>query len=252
LETGVSMNRRILGLCLVTLVVSGALSFLFLKVSFITYPASIQAQAIEHLIRILFSIGGAIFGLVMVLFFYVLIFFRRRHGETGDGAAFTGHTQLEMVWTLVPLTIVLVLGVYGTIVLQNIGAPPANGRESNVNVTAIQWGWLFDYPDYDVRSPELHLIVDQSVLLSMQSKDVIHAFWVPAFGPQKDIVPGMTTELRFTPNIVGKYTLQCNELCGMGHTYMTAPVYVTSAVDFQTWVSQQPKVTPTPKATAAP
>ena len=246
------MNRRVLGLCLATLVVSGALSVFFLKVSFIVHPASAQAQSIDHLVRVLFSIGGAIFGLVMVVFFYTLLFFRRRAGENDDGAPLTGNAPLELVWTLVPLAIVLVLGVYGAMVLRDVEMPPEDNQQLKVNVVAFQWGWRFEYPEYGIQSSEMGLPTGRSVLLNIRSQDVLHSFWVPEFGPKQDAVPGMTTYLRITPIEIGKYQLQCAELCGTAHSYMTAPVYVTAADDFQTWLNQQQKVTPTATATATP
>jgi cytochrome c oxidase subunit 2 len=85
------------------------------------------------------------------------------------------------------------------------------------------------------------LPVNQRVLFKIQSIDVVHSFWVQEFGPKQDAVPGLTTELRITPNTIGQYFVECSQLCGAGHTDMIAPVSVVTAQDFQTWVQQQPK-----------
>jgi heme/copper-type cytochrome/quinol oxidase subunit 2 len=110
-----------------------------------------------------------------------------------------------------------------------------------IEVTAQRFSWQFFYPAYNVTSFELYVPVNQRLHFVMQSKDVVHSFWVQEWGPKQDIVPGMTTEVRYTPNVIGQYMVECSQLCGYGHTYMTAPVFVTSAADFQTWVTQQQK-----------
>ena len=118
-----------------------------------------------------------------------------------------------------------------------------------IDVLAFRFGWQFTYPDYNVTSYELHVPVDQRILIKLQSKDVIHSFWVQAWGPKQDAVPGITTQVRYTPTRIGSYTVQCSQLCGPGHTFMTAPALVTSAADFQQWIKQQqqkpPPATPT-------
>ena len=109
----------------------------------------------------------------------------------------------------------------------------------NVKVTAFQWAWAFEYPDYGVTSRELYLPVDRQVLLSLSSRDVIHSFWVPEFRVKQDLVPGRITELRITPTKLGNYKVRCAELCGTSHAYMEKPVIVSSQADYDNWMSQQ-------------
>jgi cytochrome c oxidase subunit 2 len=144
------------------------------------------------------------------------------------------------------------VSIYGGVVLQKMSAAPS-GNVLNVDVTAFQWGWKFEYPDYGITSFYLELELNQPVEFHMVSLDVVHSFWVPQFGPKQDIVPGMTTTLDITPDKIGQYTLFCDQLCGMGHTNMTAPVYVVSSGDFQTWVTQhQAPATTISTATTTP
>jgi cytochrome c oxidase subunit II len=108
-----------------------------------------------------------------------------------------------------------------------------------VKVTGIQWSWKFEYPAYGVTTDELHLPVDQQVLLQMTSMDVIHSFWVPEFRVKQDLVPGRITELRITPTVDGNYKVRCAELCGTSHAYMEKPVVISSQGDFDVWMAEQ-------------
>jgi heme/copper-type cytochrome/quinol oxidase subunit 2 len=132
-------------------------------------------------------------------------------------------------------------------------APGPPQTEMEIDVLAFRFGWQFTYPGYNLTSYELHVPVNQRILIKLQSKDVVHSFWVQEWGPKQDAVPGMTTQVRYTPTKIGQYTVQCSQLCGEGHTYMTAPAFVTSPEDFQIWIQQQqPKPTSTPSPTPAP
>jgi mono/diheme cytochrome c family protein len=130
-------------------------------------------------------------------------------------------------------------------------APGPPQTELEIDVLAFRYGWQFTYPEYNIITYQLNVPVNQRILIKLQSLDVVHSFWVPQWGPKQDAVPGMTTEVRYTPDQIGQFTLYCSQLCGYGHSYMTAPVYVTSLSDFQTWVQQQQqKTTSTPTTTA--
>jgi cytochrome c oxidase subunit 2 len=108
-----------------------------------------------------------------------------------------------------------------------------------IKVTAIQWAWKFEYPDYGVTSKELYLPNDKQVLLKMESPDVIHSFWVPEFRVKQDVVPGRVTEYRITPTLEGSYKVRCSELCGTSHAYMESPVVVVSQAKFDAWILQK-------------
>jgi len=227
------------------------LSYIFLRIDLIPRPSSLERQSIDHLLKILFAIASVIFALVISVFVYSLIFFRRRPGDDKDAPPIKGYGSLEMAWTVIPLIIVIGLGAYGGVVLNDMTRPGPPQSELEIDVTASRFAWQFNYPTYgNITSFELELPINQRVALYMQSKDVVHSFWVQEFGPKQDVVPGMTTQLRFTPTEIGHYTVQCSQLCGYGHTYMTAPVNVVSLADFQTWVqAQQAAPSPTPTAT---
>jgi cytochrome c oxidase subunit 2 len=115
----------------------------------------------------------------------------------------------------------------------------AEADEMVVEVTAAQWSWRFDYPEFGISSSELNLPIGRQVLFRFKSIDVIHSFWVPEFRLKQDVVPGITTSLRLKPTLPGQYTLRCAELCGLNHAYMLAPVTVMEPAEFDAWVASK-------------
>lgn len=108
-----------------------------------------------------------------------------------------------------------------------------------VNVTGLQFAWLFSYPNVNVTTGELHLPVNREVKLNISANDVIHAFWVPEFRLKQDAIPGRQTEIRLTPTVVGDYAIVCAELCGMYHGAMRTQVQVQSQDEFDRWLQSQ-------------
>jgi cytochrome c oxidase subunit II len=108
-----------------------------------------------------------------------------------------------------------------------------------VNVTAMQYAFIFTYPETGVTSGELHAPIGRTVELKMIGNDVIHAFWVPEFRLKQDIIPGRETEYRFTPKKVGDYAVICAELCGPYHGAMRTNVVVEQQQDFDNWMQEQ-------------
>jgi len=163
--------------------------------------------------------------------------------ETTDGPPSHGNTRLEVAWTGLPALLILGLVSYSFVVLHDIEKKPA--REMQVKVIGQQFAWSYQYPSgrggAPVTSNELYLPKGESVEFNMTSKDVIHAFWVPAFRVQEDVVPGITTHYRITPTRLGTYDGICNELCGLGHATMRAVVRVVTPAQFNTWLASQRK-----------
>jgi cytochrome c oxidase subunit II len=130
------------------------------------------------------------------------------------------------------------------------GIGPVSGEQNAfpVEVSAMQFAFLFHYPEADFISGELHVPVDRPVELRMQAKDVIHAFWVPQFRLKQDVIPGQTTVLTFTPTRAGSYPIVCAELCGPYHGGMRSTVVVHEPDDFEAWLARN---RPAPPATVA-
>ncbi|MEM6751627.1 MAG: cytochrome c oxidase subunit II [Cyanobacteria bacterium P01_C01_bin.38] len=127
------------------------------------------------------------------------------------------------------------------IVAPKVGASPENqGKEPDlvVKVTGLQYAFLFNYPESNVFSGELHVPIGREVKLDMAANDVIHAFWVPEFRLKQDLIPGTNTELRFTPKKAGDYKIICAELCGPYHGAMNTKVIVQTPEDFDNWVKE--------------
>ena len=114
----------------------------------------------------------------------------------------------------------------------------------HVNVTAQQFAWSFSYPDaHNATSPVLRLPEGRSVELDMRSLDVVHAFFVPQFRTNEDLVPGLVTTVHITPDRTGTFPLICNELCGLGHSLMRTQAIVMKPSAFDSWLKQQKQST---------
>lgn len=220
-----------------------ALSTFFLG-SFLSSGSLLPMQASQQAVTIdwLFGVHGWLiaffFSLIVVFLIYSVVVFRRRPGEQGDGVYMTGNTRLEIIWTLIPLAIVLWLAVIGAQSLADVERRDPAALQ--VDVYAAQWSWRFEY-DNGVVSNDLVLPKNQQVVLRLHSEDVIHSFYVPEFRVKQDVLPGgpeFTRELRITPTIEGQFKVRCAELCGQLHYDMLADIYVVSGSEFQAWMDE--------------
>tara|TARA_Y100001968_G_scaffold292816_1_gene298301 strand:+ start:4587 stop:5276 length:690 start_codon:yes stop_codon:yes gene_type:complete len=222
---------------------------------------------------VLFVIGTILFIGMVAFIVYSLIHFRRKEGQIGDGLAIEGNITLEIFWTAVPAIVVLFLGLYSYDIFDRmggmqplahaghdhkamlmeeriwggIGSGVINSQSNSVvpplpiEVTAMQFAFLFHYPKGDILSGELHVPVNQPVTMKMESKDVIHAFWVPQFRIKQDIIPGQPTILNFTATKTGKYPIVCAELCGPYHGGMRSTVVVEGEKSYEAWFEDNKK-----------
>lgn len=221
----------------ILVVIFSVLTFLGLQaVGLMPVQASAQAEIVDWMFTLEIAVISFLFALIVVPLFYSLIVFRRKPGDDGEGEHIEGNTRLEVTWTVIPLFIVLVFAYLGAITLGQTRRLDPNAMV--VNVTAFQWAWRFEYPEYGIKTNQLYLPVNRQVVLKMQSPDVIHSFWVPEFRIKQDIVPGRITEYRITPVQIGTYKVRCAELCGASHAYMEAPVVVVSQEDFKKWAQE--------------
>ncbi|MBI2304738.1 MAG: cytochrome c oxidase subunit II [Chloroflexi bacterium] len=235
------MVKHVSILALLIALVSTGLVVVFQNAHLTPTVAATQALAVDDLFKLEFSIAAVILSICLVTLVYSIIVFRRRADDEGDGPPIHGHTFLEAIWTLIPLAIVVALAIYGALVLADITRAASSQPELEVKVSASQWSWRFEYPQYGIATSQLELPVNGPVVFKLHGTDVIHSFWVPEWRIKMDAVPGMETVLRITPTKVGKYKLLCAELCGLGHAFMEAPVAVVEEADFLNWVKAQPK-----------
>ncbi|QKD81852.1 cytochrome c oxidase subunit II [Thermoleptolyngbya sichuanensis A183] len=107
-----------------------------------------------------------------------------------------------------------------------------------VNVTGMQYAWLFNYPNSGIMTGELHIPVGKDIQLNISAQDVIHSFWVPQFRLKQDALPGQSSGLRFVATKVGTYPVVCAELCGSYHGGMRTQVVVHTPEEFDEWLQQ--------------
>lgn len=228
----------------ILVIVMSVLTFIALdSAGLMPVQASEQAVDIDWMWNMEAVAISFLFSLIVVPMFYSFVVFRRRKGDTTDAEHVEGNTTLEIVWSIVPLFLVVIYAYLGAVNLAATLREDPNAMV--VKVTGIQWSWKFEYPPIDgvsVVSDELHVPVGKQVLLQMTSTDVIHSFWVPEFRVKQDLVPGRITELHITPNREGNYMVRCAELCGTSHYDMEKPVVVSSQEDFDAWMNEQREI----------
>jgi cytochrome c oxidase subunit 2 len=204
--------------------------------------ASTQAKPVDRLWYVLLIVSTPIFALVVTVVLFSIWKFRMRPGEELlDGPPIHGNTRLEIIWTAVPALLLVGLCTYAYLVLTDIEKAKANTMK--VRVVGEQFAWTYYYPGqgsggHDLVTRELYLPVNQNVDFTIQAKDVLHDFWVPAFRIKKDAVPGISTAYRITTTRVGTYPVVCAELCGLGHSVMRSTVHVMPRGAFQQWLTR--------------
>jgi len=207
--------------------------------------ASTQAENTDRLYHVLVIASVPIFVLVVSVILFSVWQFRMKPGEElKDGPPIHGNTRLEVLWTAIPAMLLLGLVSYSFVVLNENERKPSGVPEIQIGVSAQQFFWAYEYPPSvtggkPLRSYQLYLPKGDTVYFNMRSKDVIHAFWIPAFRLQEDVVPGITTHYRATPDRLGTYPVVCNLLCGAGHSLMRSAVHVVPPAQFQAWLRSQ-------------
>lgn len=214
---------------------------LALWINWFPADAAKQDQPIDTLYDVLMIVSIPIFVLVMTVILYSAWAFRMRPGqENEDGPPIHGNTRLEVFWTAIPAIILVSLCSYAYAVLNDIEKVHAD--ELVVKVHAIQFAWSFEYPQANGRpvvSNQLYLPQDKPVRFDIDSQDVLHDFWVPAFRVKIDAVPGIVTRLRVTPTRIGIFPVVCAELCGLGHSVMRSTAHVLSPAAFNRWLASK-------------
>ena len=197
---------------------------------------STYGREIDWLFHLIYAITGVTFILVAAALIAFLIMYRDRPGRR---ARYThGNTTLEIVWTIVPALILVVLTALSAPAWSKIkmSMPPS---DVVVEVTAKQFNWQVKYPNSDqVFLDEMHVPVNKVVHVHLKSQDVIHSFFVPNFRIKQDAVPGREIIAWFDATKPGKYEWPCAELCGFGHSGMKGWVYVHTAEDYKKWAAE--------------
>jgi len=168
-----------------------------------------------------------------------MIYFVFRYSEKNNpkpDQTLTGNTTLEILWTVIPLLLVLAMFFYGYIGFRDMRNVPPDAMV--VKVTGKMWLWHFEYANKKTSDTLLYLPVGKNVKFELASADVIHSFYVPAFRVKEDCVPNRTNFMWFNATQVGTYDILCAEYCGMNHSYMLGKVLIVPEHEFMEWVSK--------------
>ena len=225
------------------------------------HPVTTTARRILELHNLIFVICVVIFIVVFAFMFYSMIVHRKSKGF--KPATFHDNVKLEMIWTVVPFVILVAMAIPSTATL--IEMSDTSKSEMTVKITGFQWKWRYDYLDHDLgyfsslatqreqienAAPKgehyllevdhpLVLPVGKKIRFLMTANDVIHSWWVPAFGVKTDSIPGFINESWATINEPGTYRGVCAELCGKDHGFMPIVVNAVTPEEFDKWVVAQ-------------
>jgi cytochrome c oxidase subunit 2 len=193
---------------------------------------------------ILWIVGLIAWGLM----FWAIVVYRRRRGDTGLPVQLRYNNPIEVLFTVIPLILVVGFFAFTARDISEIEKPTAN-PDVHIQVIGKQWSWDFNYVDADVYDsgivaqfegqpgvqetlPTLYLPVNKTVQIDLTARDVIHSFWVIDFLYKKDMFPGRMNYMYFTPQVEGTYVGKCAELCGEFHSMMLFNVKVVSQAEY--------------------
>ena len=196
--------------------------------------ASSFAGDVDALYFFLVGVSAFFSLLIAGLVIYFAIRYRRRHPRE-IGTRVEGGMLLEIVWSVIPLGLSMVMFLWGASVFFHLVRPPRNTLD--IYVVAKQWMWKFQHTDGRQEINELHLPVNRAVKLTMTSQDVIHDLFIPAFRTKTDVLPGRYTTIWFEATKPGRYRLFCAEYCGTQHSGMGGFVVVMEPAAYQAWLS---------------
>ncbi len=210
-------------------------------------PASEQAAIVDNLWQGSWIAAWAVGILTWGLMLWASVAYRRRH-QSEVPVQTKYNLPIEILYTVVPL--IMILGLFWfTAKDQSELLTIKNDQEQTVQVVGFRWSWGFNYLEQDVYDSGLPvgegttnapatlvLPVGQKVRFELNSPDVIHSFWVPAFLFKMDVIPGKTNVFELTPNKIGTFAGKCAELCGTDHARMLFQVKVVEPAEFEAYV----------------
>jgi len=232
--------------------------------------ASSEAVLVDKLFSFMTAVGTFIFIGVTGTLLYSMIYQRAAKYDPTDGPPIEGNTKLEIVWTAVPIMLIIWIGTvsfqtydqmsllesFAPAVMQTVGTVPLDQKEAvpgdleqgkqepPIEVHSRQWSWEFRYPEQNVSSTELHIPVNQRARFKLTSDDVLHGFYVPAFRVKQDIIPGREIDFSFTPIREGRYRLRDSQYSGTYFASNQTNVVVESEEDYQRWLASAAATTP--------
>jgi cytochrome c oxidase subunit 2 len=194
--------------------------------------ASNMVEGVDRSFMVIFSISlFFLMGITATMIYFIV---RYRKTRNPKATQIDGSNTLEIIWTVVPLILVMVMFFYGYrgyVIMREV---PEDAM--NIKVNGYMWDWDFEYENGKV-SKDLYLPINKPVKLNLYSLDVIHSLYIPAFRVKEDAVPGKENYMWFTAQLEGEYEVLCAEYCGLRHSYMEAKAVVIPQEKFDTWLA---------------
>jgi cytochrome c oxidase subunit 2 len=208
--------------------------------------ATVQGADINDLWRVFFVAALVVAGIVYALIIWSLVRYHRRRG-TDDTLPrqFREHRAMEIVYTAIPILIVIALFAATAVTERRVTALAARPAVT-VHVQGFAWGWRFAYEGTSIqvvsapgRPPELVIPIGEPVRIVLTSNDVIHSFFVPDFLFKRDAIPGHPTQFDLTAREPGVFAGRCAEFCGLNHAFMGFTVRAVTAAEYRAWLDRQ-------------
>ncbi|MGB3755374.1 MAG: cytochrome c oxidase subunit II [Rivularia sp. (in: cyanobacteria)] len=266
------MKRREIILLTISTIILAIVSLGIGRLSYSWLPPQAAAESLlfDDLFSFLVTLGAFIFLGVTGALIYSIIFYRASKYDASDGPHVEGNITLEVVWTAIPFVLVIWIGAYSYQIYDqmsilgpmehqhmSMGMKSANAEtisqtseipqdSKKIEVISKQWAWIFNYPEQNISSTQLHLPVNQRAYLTLKSEDVIHGFYIPAFRVKQDVIPNETINFEFTPIKIGKYRLRDSQYSGTYFAAMQADVIVESPEKYREWLKEAQSRKPSP------
>ena len=210
--------------------------------------AKVELQLIAESLWIMVGVFVVVAGLLV----FALVRYHERSGDQHIPKQVEGDSRLELLWTIVPFILLIILAVPTFTQTFALAATQTGPNVLDVTVVGHQWWWQFDYPSLGiVTADEMHIPAGTRIELTLESADVLHSFWVPPLAGKEDNVPGRKNTMWLEADQPGTFPGQCAEFCGTSHSEMRLLVVAQSASAFTQWAQgfQQPGSQPqTPQA----
>lgn len=201
-------------------------------------------NTVQHTDLTFLIIIGISFVLLLVItvamFWFMYRYSKKRNPVATD---ITGNTTLEILWTVIPTILVIIMFFYGYTGFKQMRNAPENSM--TVKVIGRMWAWSYEYEN-GVKSDTLFVPTGKPIKLELTSTDVNHSFYIPAFRVKEDAIPGRKNYMWFEPQENGEYIVECAEYCGMSHAYMLSRVVAIPVDKFDYWYNM-PRVADTTK-----
>jgi cytochrome c oxidase subunit II len=210
-----------------------------------TSPASSTTDDIQGLYKLVFWLSLIVFVGVQFAIVYVSMRYRRRSSDNRRPPQIHGNKRLEIIWTIIPAVVLLVLLVPTVTMIFDHDAQAQDG-DIEIDAFGKQWWWEFHYNEDDaqggesldvVTANEIVVPLGKNIVFNLQSNNVIHSFWIPQLTGKLDVIPGHVNKLSITPTETGEFYGECAEYCGAQHAWMRFKITVVPQDEFYAWVN---------------